>query len=397
MEATLSGDAACVRLLIEAAADVSVQGGVGWQKFACETRKVSEKRSALHLAAMMASVETVHMLLEAGAAIDQLDALGCTPLRLAIEGNDGLDAADDDDDEHGERVTRVVSALLGARANPEPSIERGKRLPTPLHLAAARGDASVTAMLLEAGADPNRVSAAEAPSPLHLASRGRQPGFSQVVVALLQARADVNATTAAGVTPAAMAQRNKVPEATVAALEQAQHVAASPRQCADEALSSRDSLLILRTDLGSVEMRLRADAAPKTVEHFVALVEAGTFNGCCFYRSDIVIQFGLRRPDGTEATNPRPPLGVNETASYRTLSNVRGTVAIAHHDVPDCGNDEIFINLQSNAELDTVGGGYCVFAQVASAESLATLDSIAAAVKEGQRPVIHSIAPPAHD
>lgn len=48
---------------------------------------------------------------------------------------------------------------------------------------------------------------------------------------------------------------------------------------------------------------------------------------------------------------------------------------------PDCGNSEFFINLQANTHLDKAYGGYCVFAVAEGAESEATMDRIAAAVK----------------
>ena len=60
------------------------------------------------------------------------------------------------------------------------------------------------------------------------------------------------------------------------------------------------------------------------------------------------------------------------------MSNTRGTAAIAHWDVPDCGNSEFFINLGTNAHLDEAYGGYCVFAQVEDDASFAIVDAIAA-------------------
>ena len=72
------------------------------------------------------------------------------------------------------------------------------------------------------------------------------------------------------------------------------------------------------------------------------------------------------------------------------MSNVRGTAAIAHWDVPDNGNSEFFINLQANTHLDEAYGGYCVFAQVedTDADSYKTVDAIAAAIKsKGSVPI----------
>ena len=142
----------------------------------------------------------------------------------------------------------------------------------------------------------------------------------------------------------------------------------------------------------NITLKLRADAAPKTAAHIAKLVGDGLYNGCCFYRSDFVIQCGLQSADGKAVSNPHPNLPVNETAQAPLVSNTRGTVAVAHWDVPDNGNSEFFINLKTNAHLDTAYGGYCVFAQVADDASFATVDAIAQAILGGQKPTINSIS-----
>ena len=105
------------------------------------------------------------------------------------------------------------------------------------------------------------------------------------------------------------------------------------------------------------------------------------------YRSDFVIQCGTH---GLGRPNPLGDLPVNETSTGVRVSNTRGTAAIAHFDVPDNGNSEFFINLQTNSHLDEVYGGYCVFAQVADGDtaSFAVVDKIAAAIKaQGKVPI----------
>lgn len=77
---------------------------------------------------------------------------------------------------------------------------------------------------------------------------------------------------------------------------------------------------------------------------------------------------------------------VNET-SFNTppvVSNARGTAALAHFDVPDCGGSEVFINISDNPHLDAAYGGFCVFARVDAGDqrSFQTMDAIAAAVKQ---------------
>eukprot|EP00660_Eupelagonema_oceanica_P019726 gene19726-biopygen42864 len=49
------------------------------------------------------------------------------------------------------------------------------------------------------------------------------------------------------------------------------------------------------TTLCIVRHRSRSDAAPQT---------SRLYDGCCFYRSDFVIQCGLTRPDGKKVQNP---------------------------------------------------------------------------------------------
>ena len=148
---------------------------------------------------------------------------------------------------------------------------------------------------------------------------------------------------------------------------------------------SASSSLLIRTTLGSITLSLRADAAPVTVEYICNCARAGLYNSTSFYRSDFVIQCGLH---GSGKQNPYGALPVNETASGVRVSNLKGTAAIAHFDVPDNGNTEFFINLGANKHLDEVYGGYCVFAEVAASDeaSWATVNAIADAIaNKGQK------------
>jgi cyclophilin family peptidyl-prolyl cis-trans isomerase len=148
--------------------------------------------------------------------------------------------------------------------------------------------------------------------------------------------------------------------------------------------------LVIKTALGQIVLSLHRDRAPATVAHVAALAASGAFDSAAtIYRSDFVIQCGLH---GSGRASPLPPLSKNESPGG--LSNTRGAMAVAHWDVPDCGNSEFFISLKANAHLDSVYGGYCVFASVApgDAASFATVDAIAAAVLRGDKPQITSFA-----
>ena len=109
--------------------------------------------------------------------------------------------------------------------------------------------------------------------------------------------------------------------------------------------------LIITSALGAITLKLRRDAAPVSVDYYIKLAQQGFFDNCAFYRSDFVIQCGVH---GLNRKNPLGDLPLNETHQGVNISNTRGTAAIAHFDVPDNGNSEFFINLQTNSHLDDV-------------------------------------------
>lgn len=150
-----------------------------------------------------------------------------------------------------------------------------------------------------------------------------------------------------------------------------------------------EQYLFFETDLGDIRMLLRPDAAPLTVDHVCTLVNDGLYDGCYFYRSDFVLQWGLwlPGPDGEEpeVPNPYPDIKANETDFGTFISNRRGTVAVGHG-IGVNGNSDLYINLKDNVYLDTTSYGYCVWAQVE--EGFGVVDALAAAVLKGDKPVI---------
>lgn len=139
-------------------------------------------------------------------------------------------------------------------------------------------------------------------------------------------------------------------------------------------------VMVIETPLGTLELQLRPDAAPATCNYIERAIEAGLYDGTSFYRSDFVIQGGLHG----KKKNPFPDLAVNETK----LPNLKGTAAIAHFDVPDCGNTEFFINLQDNPHLNTAYGGYAVFAEVIPGAPDLSKDIASAVLNDGSLPII---------
>ncbi len=135
---------------------------------------------------------------------------------------------------------------------------------------------------------------------------------------------------------------------------------------AENKMSDGTSGFVISTEMGAIQLFFAKDAAPKTCEYYAKAIGMGLFDSqASFYRSDFVIQCGLH---GSSVKHPDGDLQVNETHTQRKISNGPGTAAVAHWDVPDCGNTEFFINLKQNSHLDDAYGGYCVFAQVSDSD-----------------------------
>ena len=157
-EAAMRGDAARVRALIEAGADVNAALGDGM--------------TALHWSAERGDNDIASLLLSAGARVESPTRLGAyRPLHLAARGGHAS----------------VVRELLQAGALPNPGTTTG--VVTPLHLAAASGSASSVAVLIEHGADVDRGETAWGQTPLMFAAAA---GRVQTIRALLDGGADAD-------------------------------------------------------------------------------------------------------------------------------------------------------------------------------------------------------------
>lgn len=118
------------------------------------------------------------------------------------------------------------------------------------------------------------------------------------------------------------------------------------------------------TSLGNIDIELFADAAPRTVENFLDLVDGGFYDGLVFHRviAGFVIQTGGYDAELEYREPPRTV--VNESANG--LKNTSGTLAMARLADPDSADSQFFINLDDNAHLDPAPGkpGYTVFGRV---------------------------------
>ena len=138
---------------------------------------------------------------------------------------------------------------------------------------------------------------------------------------------------------------------------------------AGDDLTGEKYMVTLNTSLGSIELALDAENAPKTVANFLKYVEGRNYDGTLFHRviPNFMIQGGGMRTGLIEI----PTLAPIENEATNGLKNLRGTIAMARTQDPHSATAQFFINLKDNSFLDhteksTAGWGYTVFGQVSS-------------------------------
>ncbi len=171
VDAVKAGDAARMRAIIDAGADVNAAEPDG--------------ATPLHWAAYGADVEAARLLLEAGAVANTGNRYGVRPLSLAcIAGSPG-----------------VVAALLDAGANPNSTLTEGE---TALMTAARSGNVAVVELLLDAGAHVNAQEDWKGQTALMWAAA---EGHAAVIPALVRYGADIGARSKRGFTALLFAAR----------------------------------------------------------------------------------------------------------------------------------------------------------------------------------------------
>ncbi len=130
------------------------------------------------------------------------------------------------------------------------------------------------------------------------------------------------------------------------------------------------------TSKGEIVIALNAEKAPKTVENFLAYVDAGFYDGTIFHRviKDFMIQGGGMNADMDKKATRKPV----ENEAKNGLKNHRGTIAMARTNDPHSATAQFFINHKDNDNLDYPsfdGWGYAVFGEVTS--GMDVVDAIA--------------------
>jgi peptidyl-prolyl cis-trans isomerase A (cyclophilin A) len=138
-------------------------------------------------------------------------------------------------------------------------------------------------------------------------------------------------------------------------------------------LALADTFVHVETRMGEMDFQLFEGLAPITVANFLNYVSDGDYDGSFIHRSvpGFVIQGGGFTYGAPVAEDP--PI-VNEF-DPATMSNLRGTLAMARGDPLGSATSQWFINLVDNVSLDNPASPYCVFGAVI--KGLTVADDIA--------------------
>jgi len=138
--------------------------------------------------------------------------------------------------------------------------------------------------------------------------------------------------------------------------------------------------LLISTSMGDITLQLDAVRAPKSVASVLRYVRDRHYNGTVFYR--VVKGFVIQMGSWDANVKGRPPgHGPTPLEADNGLSNLRGTVALAHG-ADLMASADFFINLADNKSLDHLKDdtfnvtGFTVFGQVTS--GMDVVDAISA-------------------
>ena len=130
-------------------------------------------------------------------------------------------------------------------------------------------------------------------------------------------------------------------------------------------------VVIIETNMGTIELTLDREKAPISVENFLSYVEESFYDSTIFHRviKGFMIQGGGFDIDLKSKTSHDPI----KNESGNGLTNKRGSIAMARSNDPNSATCQFYINQKDNFFLDK--NQYAVFGEVT--EGLDVVDNIA--------------------
>jgi peptidyl-prolyl cis-trans isomerase A (cyclophilin A) len=150
-------------------------------------------------------------------------------------------------------------------------------------------------------------------------------------------------------------------------------------------------VVVMKTTVGTMEITLDAEKAPRTVKNFLAYSNSGFYDNTIFHRAahGIIIQGGGYTIGMQEKKTRRSVRNEAENG----LKNRRGAIAMAREDAINSATSQFFINLKDNPGFDhkdktKKGFGYAVFGEVTAGIEIADkIDSVLTNPESGRMQV----------
>ena len=123
--------------------------------------------------------------------------------------------------------------------------------------------------------------------------------------------------------------------------------------------------VVLKTNLGDIELELNPEQAPKSVENFLQYVKSGQYTGTIFHR--VIGNFMIQGGGFDQNMREKPTRAPIRNEAKNGLKNDTYTIAMARTGDPHSATAQFFINTNNNNMLNYPGAdgwGYAVFGKV---------------------------------
>lgn len=127
-------------------------------------------------------------------------------------------------------------------------------------------------------------------------------------------------------------------------------------------------VIVMKTSLGEIHLRLNQKAAPRTVSNFIDYVVTKHYDGTIFHQIEGgYVALGGTFDDKLRVKSVRYPI---PSEAGNGLKNLKGTIAMSRDPAnPDSATSQFYINLADNPSLDRKSdkpeeAGFCVFGEV---------------------------------
>lgn len=138
-------------------------------------------------------------------------------------------------------------------------------------------------------------------------------------------------------------------------------------------LSFGATIAVFETTSGTIELELREDLAPKTVENFTKLIKKGYYNGTIFHR--VIKRFMIQGGDPTGTGAGGDSIWGKDFADElhpKAMFNKVGVLAMANRG-PNTNGSQFFI---TTTETPWLNGKHTIFGYVANKNSYLVVQKI---------------------